>query len=140
MILIRKLRRAAFHLEAALLLVAAKIALRIVPFSRLARWFQQPMRAPERVGIERAQVIIAVRHAIFRGARYLPGDYVCFPRGIVAQVMLRRRGVATTLIYGAATLPGQGLTGHVWVMDGETGVIGAAKASEYRELARYGAP
>lgn len=132
-----KLRRTAFHLEAALWLVAAKIALRIVPFARLARWFDHPTRGPEREGHARAQTIVAVRHAVFRSARRLPGRYVCFPRGIAAQAMLRRRGVSTTLLYGAATLPGQGLTGHVWVMDGDAGVIGHCEADEYLVLARY---
>ena len=132
-----KLRRGALQLEAAWLLVAAKIALRLVPFARLAPLFERPTRVPQRVGEARTQTIGAVRNAINRAARRLPGEYVCFPRGIAAQAMLRRRGVATTLIYGAATLPGQGLTGHVWVMDGETGVIGHTTASDYRELARY---
>lgn len=127
----------ALHVEAALLLIAAKLALRVVPFARLARWFEQPTPQPELEGRARDQAIVAVRRAIFRSARRLPGRYVCFPRGIAAQTMLRRRGVSTTLIYGAATLPDQGLTGHVWVMDGETGVIGHRKAHEYRVLAHY---
>ena len=127
----------ALHGEAALLLVVAKIALRVVPFSRLARWFEAPTRQPERQGEARRQTVIAVRRAIFRSGRRLPGVYVCFPRAIAAQTMLRRRGVSTTLVYGAATLPDKGLSGHVWVMDGDEGVIGHMKADEYHVLARY---
>lgn len=131
------LRRRALWLEAALWLVAAKIALRWVPFHRLARFFERPARGSELSGPTRRQTISEVRHAIAQAARRLPGDYVCFPRGIAAQAMLRRRGVSTTLIYGAATLPEKGLTGHVWVMDGNRGVIGAESAGDYRVLARY---
>lgn len=132
-----KLRRRAIHVEAAFWLVFAKLALRVMPFARLAPLFEKPTRGPECAGTARTQTIIAVRRAIFRSARHLPGCYVCFPRGIAAQAMLRRRGISTTLIYGAATLPDQGLTGHVWVMDGDDGVIGHMKADEYRVLVRY---
>ncbi len=133
------LKRRALCIEAALLLIAAKIALRLVPFARLARTFERPARGPELGGPQRERLILEVRRAIFGAAHALPGRYVCFPRGIAAQIMLRRRGVSTTLIYGAATLPGRGLTGHVWVMDGENGVIGHKSADGYHVLARYGA-
>lgn len=132
------LRRRALYFEAALWLVFARLALRVVPFARLAPLFEKPARRRELSGPARQQTILAVRRAVFRSARILPGRTVCFPRGIAAQAMLRRRGISTTLIYGAATLPNQGLTGHVWVMDGDDGVIGHMKASEYRVLARYG--
>ena len=131
------LKRRALTAEAALLLIAAKLALRAVPFARLARTFERPARGAELVSPERQRVIIEVRHAILRATRRLPGHYVCFPLGIAAQTMLRRRGVSTTLIYGAATLPDKGLIGHVWVMDGDEGVIGHTSADDYRVLARY---
>ena len=134
------LKRRALQVEAALLLVAAKLTLRVVPFARLARTFERAARGPELTGPERQRLIRDVQHAIVASAHRLPGKYVCFPRGIAAQTMLRRRGVSTTLIYGAATLPGQSLTGHVWVMDGENGVIGHRKAEGYRVLARYEKP
>ena len=134
----RLMRRRLMQIEAALWLIGAKVALKFVPFARLARLFERPTRGPELRGEARALAISTVRWTIQSTARRLPGHIVCFPRGIAAQAMLRRRGISTTLIYGAATLPGQGLTGHVWVMDGDEGVIGHKKAGDYRELARYG--
>lgn len=124
-------------LEAALILVAAKMALQVVPFARLRPFFEKRVRGPELSGEARRRAVSQVRDAIFVAAQALPGQYVCFPRGIAAQAMLRRRGVSTTLYYGAATFPEKGLTGHVWVLDGEEDVIGSAQAPDYHVLARY---
>ena len=42
-----------------------------------------------------------------------------------------------TLYYDAAILPERGLTAHVWVRDGEEGVVGHTVADRYKVLARY---
>jgi hypothetical protein len=124
-------------IEAALWLLAARLALRVLPFRWLAKFFERPPKAPEVVGAERERLREEVRWAIHRATRQLPGKTVCFPRAITAQVMLRRRGMGTTLYYGAAKVPGQGLMTHVWVQDGNEGVIGHLMARGYHTLARY---
>jgi len=47
-----------------------------------------------------------VRWAIWTATRHQRERVVCFPRAIAAQAMLRRRGVSTTLYYGAASQEG----------------------------------
>ena len=124
-------------IEAALWLLAARLALRVLPFRWLARLFERPPKGPEVVRAERARLRKEVRWAIHMATRQLPGRVVCFPRAVTAQVMLRRRGVGTTLYYGAATEAEGGLTTHVWVQDGAEGVIGHLMARGYQTLARY---
>jgi hypothetical protein len=70
-------------------------------------------------------------------AWFLPGDTVCFPRAIAAQMILRRLGMGTTLYYGAATMPERGLTAHVWLQDGSEIVVGQHDGQDYHILARY---
>ena len=124
-------------IEAALGLLLARVALKWLPFRQI-RWFMnRPQPQHEVAGTDRAQLRKEIAWAIERAARLLPGKTVCFPRGLTAQTMLRRRGVSTTLYYGAATLPDRGLTGHVWVQDGPTGVIGHDTMGIYRVLASY---
>ncbi len=124
-------------LEAVWCLLWARLALRVLPFRRL-RWFlARPVKQPEVAGAERERIRKEVSGAIERMARRLPGQTVCFPRGIAAQTMLRRRGLDTTLYYGVAYLPGRGLTAHVWVQDGVEGVVGQREAGQCRVLARY---
>ena len=124
-------------MEAAVCLLLARLALRVLSFRRLMRLFNRPMKGPEVVGAARERLRKEVCWAIERAATYLPGETVCFPRGIAAQVMLLQRRMGATLYYGAAILPERGLTAHVWVQDGEEGVVGHGTADRYKILAVY---
>lgn len=84
---------------------------------------------------ERELLCRQVSSAVERMAGLLPGKTVCFPRGIAVQAMLRRRGIGTTLYYGARD-DGK-LTAHVWVQDGDRGVIGLPENGEYAVVATF---
>lgn len=128
-------------LETTLQLVLARLALRVLPFHWLVRWFQRPARRPELQGAARRLACQEVRLAIDYTNQWLDLNAVCFPRSIAAQTMLRRRGVSTTLYYGAATLPDQGkLVAHVWLQDGDEGIIAHENISQFQILARYAPP
>lgn len=130
-------RRLGLVVEAALSLLLARLAIKLFPFRLLVWYCNRHSKKHEVIGPERDHLRMEVSRAIDRAASILPGKTVCFPRGIVAQSMLRRRGVGTTLYYGAATLPEVGLTSHVWVRDGEEGVVGHSNSANYQILAHY---
>ena len=130
--------RRALLAEAAFTLALARVALRVVPFRRLKAYMTRPVKGPEVAGVARAHLRKEVAWAVRTAARHLPGDTVCFPRGIATQVLLRRRGVGTTLYYGVARTPETGPTAHVWVQDGAQGVMGYWHARCYTILAAYG--
>jgi hypothetical protein len=125
--------------EAYISLLAARWAIRVIPFRRLTWFFVRTAARPEATGAERARLIRRVRQAIYTVSRRQPELLVCFPRAAAAQAMLRRRGVSTTLYYGATSLGGRGLVAHVWLQDGDSGVIGrlAAERAGHRPLARF---
>ncbi|MDX9956791.1 MAG: lasso peptide biosynthesis B2 protein [Anaerolineae bacterium] len=127
-------------IEAAMYLLLARLALHVLPFRRIAAWLNRPPRRTELAGEGRERIRKEVIWAIEQAAKQLPGETVCFPRALAAQAMLRRRGISTTLYYGAATLPERGLTAHVWVQDGDEGVVGHREAGSYHVLARYPEP
>jgi hypothetical protein len=124
-------------LEARLYLLAARLAIRLLPFRRLTGYFERPAARPEQAGAARAQAIKDVRWAIWTATRHQRERVVCFPRAVAAQAMLRRRGVSTTLYYGAASREGEGLSAHVWVQDGEAEVVGKRSAAGIKVLGRY---
>lgn len=124
-------------IEAMLNLLLARLALKLLSFRRLIWLLERRPSEPQVTGTRRARLRQEVRWAIATAARYLPGETVCFPRAIAAQAMLRRRRVGTMLYYGAARLPGRGLTTHAWVQDGAAGVVGHRNADKYYILARY---
>lgn len=123
--------------EALACLIFARIALLLLPFRSLTRCFATPCKSRVMTDEEHRRLRKLVGWAVGRAARHLPGRTVCFPRGIAAQIMCRRRGICTTLYYGARSLPEQGLVAHVWVQDGDEGVVGYQEAGQYRVLARF---
>jgi len=123
--------------EALACLLAARFLLAVLPFRRLRRLLERPSKRPALAGEARRRERQQVRRAVFHWHRRLPSLTTCFHRAIAAQLLLRRRGVETTLSYGAARLPGRGLTGHVWLQDGPEPVLGVAAAAGYKILASY---
>jgi hypothetical protein len=149
-----------YLLEAMFYLLVARLALRVIPFRRLTRFFERPPRRPLETFAERQRIGVSARIPFTAGhdeitetererfrrrvqrqtnlaAFFLPGETVCFPRAIAAQVILRRLGIGTTLHYGAATVSDRGLTGHAWLQDGNEVIVGQSNGQDYRILARY---
>ena len=122
-------------LEAAWSLLLARLKLRCFSFSRLATTFSLPTKCPELTGSPRGLVCSEVGSAVERMAGLLPGRTACFPRAIATQAMLRRRGVSTTLYYGARD--DGSLVAHVWIQDGDVGVIGMPSEGDYSVVATY---
>jgi hypothetical protein len=138
---LHRLRRSSWReqlivLKAGLWLVTARLALRLVSFQTLEGWFGRPSRDSVH-GAERTAICRRVQWAIAEASDLLPGETVCFPRAMAAQMMLRRRGIQTTLYYGAAKLPTRKLKAHVWLQDGTVGIVGFENAAEYHILAKY---
>jgi len=131
------IHKRALFLEAVFCLLLARLALQCLSFKTITWFLNRPARQPELRGVEREMFRKAVRQSILSAAKLLPGKSVCFPRGIAAQAMLRRRRIGTMLYYGAATYSGKGLTSHVWVLDGQDGVIGHRVAHGYKIIASY---
>ena len=130
-------RRRRLLLEALLWLGLARMALRFISFRYIVWFLKRPVKETKLTAIERGVLRQEVSWAVGESALHLPGVTACFPCGIAARTMLRRRGIDATLYYGAATLPDRGLTTHVWVQDGLDGVVGHQVADNYHVIARY---
>lgn len=130
-------RRKWLVIESVFYLVLARLALRLLPFRKLTWFLNRVPKSANLTEAQREQLRNDVSWAIAATAAHLPGKTVCFPRGIAAQAMLRRRGIAATLYYGAATLPDERLAAHVWVQDGQEGVVGHLEARRFSVLAVY---
>jgi hypothetical protein len=149
-----------YLLEVMLYLLAARLALCVIPFRWLTWFLERSPRRPQDTFTERRRIGASVRSAFtanrdeitgserarFRkkaqslinlAAWFLPGETVCLPRAIAAQTFLRRLGIGTTLYYGAAILAERGLTAHAWLQDGNEVIVGQTDGQEYHTLARY---
>ena len=119
--------------EAGAAILIASVAVRLVPFRALAGRLGRSVADSATAD---AETVYWLRRAVLAWARRLPWRTLCFEQGLAAFAMLRRRGLAATLHYGAATIDGE-LKAHVWVMSGQTEVIGCENKEDYGLLARF---
>lgn len=125
--------------EATLCLVLARLALIVIPFPRLMRLITRPLRQDELHGTARVQQRNKVRQAIYTMRQRLHDQTTCLHRAIAAQLMLRRRGISSTIYFGAIRQPSGELTTHAWVQDGAEGVVGyiVVQKARYHIVACY---
>lgn len=116
----------------------AWLALRWLPFFRLAEWLRPRVRRTS-AGPEN---IDRVRWAVTAAARRVPWRAVCFQQGIAVQRMLCHRGIAAELHYGVAKAldPSRAgdLEAHVWVTAGAVTVIGGEVAARFTPIMVFG--
>jgi hypothetical protein len=121
--------------EAALCLAVARAATLILPFRWLAASMSAARPARPLSPEQRVAAIGRVTEAVGRAARHVPFRAVCLQQAIVAQYMLRRRGIETSVQFGAR-FEGDELEAHAWVTDAGTIVIGA-RPKPYGALAAF---
>ncbi len=126
-------------IEAALLLAASSAAIAWLPFRRVTRLAGRAGRQPD-PSAAAEPMIAEVRWAVSACGRFAPWRPVCFQHGLAAHWMLRRRGIASTLYYGASSDPERGIIAHVWIKSGDLPVIGCEEAGRYAVLATYPPP
>jgi hypothetical protein len=131
-------RELALFAEAACALTLATAAIRILPFRTVVRTMGYGGAEQDR-GQADADVALEVRRAVKRAARRLPWTIVCFPEGLAAHWMLRRRGVPSLVHYGIRQAESE-LTAHVWVTLGETVVIGEETTNLHTGVAVFPPP
>ena len=126
-----------WQLEAVGYLLLAHVVLKFWTFERIAHMLSSQVKEPPLQTQERERVRNCVRNAIFRVWRCCPASNSCFHRALAAYWMLRRRGISSQMYYGAARDPESSLIGHVWLMDGEAGVVGMDAARQLPVLACF---
>jgi Transglutaminase-like superfamily len=137
-------RRRALVVEAALSLLVARLALIFVSFSQLARCFGTLVPPGDaRLGdacgsatnYDQAVVAKEVSWAVTRVARYVPFRAVCLPQAMAAHNMLRRRGVASIMHFGAAKGQTKPLDAHAWLDAAGVEVTGYPVEERLTEIA-----
>ena len=135
-------RRRALVAEAIVWLLLARLALIFIPFPRLARGlgsFVPPadaraLRAKSKVSPSDVQIAEDIGWAVTRSARYVPFKAVCLPQAMAARVMLKRRGVASVMHFGAAKGKEKPLDTHAWLDAAGVEVTGYPEAPGFAEI------
>ena len=138
-------RRRALVAEAVAYLLAARLGLIFVPFPKLARRlgsFVPPsdpraLRARKQGRQDEARLAEEISWAVTRSARYVPFKAVCLPQAMAARVMLKRRGVASVLHFGAGRGEDKPLDAHAWLDAAGVEVTGYPVESKFAEIACF---
>ena len=122
-------------IEAAVALMLARLAVRLLPTERIVAWASQPPRRPDRFAAAVAAEPIS-RMVDRVGARPWM-QAACLPRALAAQAMLRRRGVASRLCLGTARESDK-LAAHAWLELGDEVIVGGTEQPRFTRLVSFG--
>lgn len=122
--------------EAARSLALARLAVKAVPFRRLAPILSKRGLAPSRVGTP--DQLDRIGWAIQTASRHVPWRCRCLEQAIAGKMMLRRRGIANILWLGAAKDGERGIAAHAWLQCGTWFVTGGTEGGRhYAALASF---
>ncbi len=135
----------AMAVEAATLLLLARLVVKYVPFGRYKKWMitggetvagglpdgNPQLPAGPRIRPTEHAVARKVGRAVRGVAERVPFEAVCLPQAMAAQWMLRRRGLSSRLVIGVRRRPGKDLELHAWLLSDGRGVVGHEEAEMY---------
>jgi hypothetical protein len=128
----RSLREWLMLCEAGVLLIAARVTIKTVPTAQIVRWVRRPLRqgSPTEALVDMERL----RWAVTAFSRKAPIRLVCFPQALAMHAMLRRRGIASEILYGAARLGDGKLATHAWLRMGERVWVGGEVSPDFTVL------
>lgn len=131
------LRGAALRAEALVRLVDVRRRLRSRTFKEVRAGVLGPFRAPvAEVDPERS---LEVGRAVESAARFVPGA-LCLAQSLVAQAMLTRRGVPSTIHVGFLRSEGGQIEGHAWLEGHGQVVTGDIGLDRFTRTATFEVP
>jgi hypothetical protein len=120
--------------EAWLFLAVARVILRVVSFKRIAARLKDKERTGNGVAEKRLEMI---KDAIVRAGSRSPWRTKCFEKALAAKMMLRRRGIASTIYFGVRKDEQLNILAHAWVKCGECVVTGGNGIEQYTLLTAF---
>lgn len=122
--------------EALALLIAARLALSVLPVGLIFRSLRLTMEPAAAFDDRVPPAARPIGLAIDRAARRLPGETRCLPRALAGALMLRRRRLQATVVLGVRSKDGL-LKAHAWLLSAGAPVLGAANAQVFVPLAAF---
>ena len=124
-------------LEAAAALLLARLLVKHVPMRRWRRGLV--LVEPPGPDAPKRRLSRRTAYVMRRIARHAPFSAICLPQAMALQWMLRRRGVASRLIFGARRkAEGAELDFHAWLTVGGKCVIGGGEIETFAALPPVG--
>ncbi|HST09035.1 MAG TPA: lasso peptide biosynthesis B2 protein [Terriglobales bacterium] len=121
--------------EALAAFTLARFAMAFLSFKRIAVWLGTPGReSPLNATAEQVEVAAEIGWAVGCLARRVPWDSRCLAQGLAATWMLRRRGLESTLSFGADRGSSREFIAHAWLRFGPSLVTGGGGRERFKTL------
>jgi hypothetical protein len=118
--------------QAAIALLIATVALRCLPFARIARWLGVSCLETAADSKPHRDLLASdIGWAVRAVARRLPWSAQCLTQAIAATLLNRLHGVSSTLYLGVTFTPSRVLRAHAWVRSGRRIVVGGARHQRF---------
>lgn len=126
--------------EALSALALARFAMVFLSFKRIAAWLGTPgTESPRNATAEQVEVAAEIGWAVGCLARRVPWDSRCLTQALAATWMLRRRGLESTVSFGADQGDSSDFVAHAWLRFGSclvTGGLGHQRFKAFTSLTR----
>jgi Transglutaminase-like superfamily len=126
--------RRAYLREAAVTLLLARVAVRVVPAARVFGWASRPPRQVRRFAADEVDWVL---WAIDAAAAKFRKETLCLPRALATHAMLRRRGITSRVCLGVARQQDK-LAAHAWVEVGDDRTVTGPGSGAFTRLAEFG--
>jgi hypothetical protein len=121
--------------EALAAFALARLAMVVLPFRRIAFWLGTPgTESSLNASPEQVKVAAEIGWAIGCLARRVPWDSRCLAQALAATWMLRRRGLESTLSFGANHGTSREFIAHAWLRFGPSLVTGGGGHERFKTL------
>ena len=138
-------RRQMLVAEACASMLVARVSLAIFPFRRIAKGLgamvppNDPRVLANAAGAtaEQACTARAIGWAVRSSAPYMPFRSVCLQQAMAAHAMLRRRGIASVMHFGAGKSDEKPIDAHAWLDAAGVKVTGYPVEPRLAELACF---
>jgi hypothetical protein len=125
-------------IEALAWLGIARFAVGALPFHWIASYLGHRQReSPAMADPGQQERVRRIGRAVVTMSRHTPWESQCLVQAIAAKMMLRRRGVPSTLYLGVTKDDATGLSAHAWVRSGDVVLTGAAGRERFTVIATF---
>ena len=122
--------------EALIALGLARLGMAFLSFRRIAGWLGTPgTETPLNATAEHVEVATDIGWAVGCLARRVPWDSRCLAQALAATWMLRRRGLESTLSFGADPGKSREFVAHAWLRFGPCLVTGGPGRERFKTIA-----
>ena len=125
-------------LEAVLWIGVAKLAVLSLPFRRLAPYLGRHMAESSEAAIPcHEKLLKQIAWALRTAAHHTPWKSQCLARCIAGKIMLKRRGLSSTLYLGLAKSDGRELIAHAWLRCGDKILTGLRGMRRFNVISTF---